>query len=154
MRRLLPMHLFPEGVKLLGFLRRVAMRYLHLFECVDQLFDGLFQEFNILYLQSLIFLHPCFDWEQSGLVELLRFDNHFNPSFLLLLNVLNNILMIYQVFFIFGEILSTDVFKLRQLFIVFFIDVIVATIHVLCTRFDISFELINFFRLAWENFIF
>lgn len=88
------------------------------------------------------------------MVELLRFDDHFDPGFLLLLQVRNDCLIVDQVFFVFGEILCTDVFNLLNLFVVSFIDIIIIVIDVFCRSLDVCFQYINLISLARENFIF
>ena len=112
MRHLLPLHIFPECFKIRSFSLRIALCHLLLLDCINQLFDGLFQEVNVLHFQGLVFLQPCFDREKSSLVELLRFDDHFDPLILLLLQICNDGLVIDQMLLVFGEILGADVFDL------------------------------------------
>ena len=90
----------------------IDTRYLLLLDGINELFDSLFQKVDILYFHSLVFFYPCFHSEESGLVELLWFDDHFDPLILLLLQICNDSLVIDQMLLVFGEILGANVFDL------------------------------------------
>ena len=63
-------------------------------------------------------LDPRIDREKSGLIELLGFHECSDPVFLSLLEILDYVLLIHQVLFIFTEVLGANIFNLVKLLIV------------------------------------
>lgn len=104
-------------------------RNLILFNCIYQLLKRFFHKLNFVHLGLLIFFYPTFDRKKSRLVELLRFDKHVDPLFLLSLQIFYNWLVVDQVLLIFRKVLCTDILNLFDFTIVLYINVIVALVY-------------------------
>ena len=78
----------------------------------DKFLQYILMELIIVCASSFRLLDPCIYWEESGLVELLGFHKCCDPVFLSFLEILNDVLLIHQVFFIFTKVLSTNIFYL------------------------------------------
>ena len=115
---------------------------------IDQLLDGLLDKVEVLHFHGFVFFHSGFDGEKSCLIQLLRFENHFDPLFLLFFEICHDCLVINQVLFILREILGTYVFDLFQLFVVSLINVVIIVVHIFSGRLNELFQLINLIFLT------
>ena len=129
-------------------------RDLRLLDCVDQLFDCLLEEVDLSHFDLLILGNPCLNCIKSSLVQLLRFNQHLDPLFLLSLKIFNNSLMINQMLLIFGEILRTDILNLLKLLIILLIDISIISINLFRRSYYIFLKLINLFIKLSSNFFF
>ena len=84
----------------------------------DKFLHNVLMELIIFCASSFRLLDPRIDREESGLIELLRFHECGDPVFLSLLDILNYVLLIHQVLFIFTEVLGADILDLVKLLIV------------------------------------
>lgn len=84
----------------------------------DKFLHNVLMELIIFGASSFRLLDPRIDREKSGLIELLGFHECGDPVFLSLLEILNYVLLIHQVLFIFTEVLGADILDLVKLLIV------------------------------------
>jgi hypothetical protein len=111
--------------------RCLDARNLILFNSINQLLDGLLQEFDFVHFGLLVLFDPGFDGEQSRLVELLGLDEHVDPELLLPLQVLDDGLVVDQVLLVFREVLGAHVLDFLDFGVVLEVDVVVALVGLL-----------------------
>ena len=109
--------------------RCLDARNLILFNSINQLLDGLLQEFDFVHFGLLVLFDSRFDGEEPRLVQLLRLDQHVHPELLLSFQILNDRLVVDQVLLVFGEVLGADVLYLLDFGVVLDVNVVVALIH-------------------------
>lgn len=122
-------------------------RDLILLDCIDQFFYCLLQEVNFPHFHLLILLNPRLNSIEPGLVKLLRLDKHLDPLFLLSLEVLDYGLVVDEMFFILGEVLSAHIFDLFKFFVVLLVNVSVVRVYLLCRCDHVVFQLVYLFSL-------
>jgi len=83
-----------------------------LFQGKDKLFHHIFEELIVVSSGSFRLFNPSINREQSCLVEFLRLHQSSDPVFLPLLEILNDFLLVHQMFFVFTKVLSTNILDL------------------------------------------
>lgn len=84
----------------------------------NQLLDRVLQERLILTSLRFTLLDPRINTEQSRLVHFLRLNQRVDPALLAILQRLNQLLLLHQMFLIFGEIVCAHIFNFVHFFIV------------------------------------
>lgn len=102
----------------------VLLSRLMLLHRENQFFQHVLKELIVFSPSSLRLLNPRVNREQSRLVELLRLHQSGDPVFLSLLQILNDVLLVHQVFLVFAKVLGAHIFNLVKLFIVFLLQVL------------------------------
>jgi len=107
---------------LLDLLR--AEHLLILLHCKNQLFHYVLEELTVFSPGNFRFLNPRVNTEQTCLIKLLRLNECGDPVLLSFLKILDNLLLVHKVLFIFGEVLCANIFNLVKFLIILFLQVL------------------------------
>ena len=122
---------------------RCLATHLLLLNCIYEFLKRVSHELQVFKTSELSFLNAGVDRKEASLIYFLRLYQSVHPVFLPRLQRSDHLSLMEQVFLILTEVLSTYVFNLAQLLVVFLLESLSIFLHLLRGLHDKSFQFLD-----------